>query len=79
MIILKAAPPFRKEWAEVDRIIRSNLPSDMRKAWAVKGYTGITQYAIETFNMHAMYRDSNYCMTFEFLEEDYFLFKLKWL
>jgi hypothetical protein len=80
MKVIKASLNHQQqEWRDIDHVIRSNMSARMSQAWNDDGYEGIAQYAPTEFGMYAMYRDENDSVTFEFTDEQWTWFALKWL
>jgi hypothetical protein len=66
-------------WKKVNTVIMENMPPEMKAVWMINGYTGIAELAPAYFGMHRIYRDKNESMTFEFTEEQWTWFAMKWL
>lgn len=79
MKIIRASLVEQNKWREVDDVIRSDMDDEMRRAWALDGYEGIAPLAIRKFGLHAMYRDDAYAMVYEFTDEQWTWFTLKYL
>ena len=65
-------------WKMINQIIMSNMPDDIRHDWELNGYEGIFSKAPEYFGMNRMYRTSTSHVTFEFTDEQWVLFLLRW-
>lgn len=65
-------------WVIVDRIIRANFTPEMKIAWNNNGYDGLYSLVPEHFGMTNMYRNSEHVVTFEFTEEQWAWFILRW-
>ena len=67
------------QWQQIDQVIRANLTPTQKMAWMVNGYASVCEWAPEQYGMHRMYRDTDQCITFEFTDEQWTWFALKWL
>lgn len=67
-----------KNWALVERIIRKNMTQDMKSKWAMIGYDALFTVVPEYFGMTRMYRGKDTSLTFEFTDEQWFMFLLRW-
>ena len=84
MIILgakmqKASHAEKAKWRMVNNVIVNHLPDDMQESWGDHGYEGIFSTAPEYFGMNRMYRSKNSWVTFEFTDQQWTMFVLKWL
>lgn len=68
-------------WAMVDQVMRQEMyrNPDLYEAWSAGGYDRVAKIAPELFGMTAMYRDERDCVTFEFTDEQWTIFALRWL
>ena len=67
-----------KNWALVERTIRHNLTQDMKSKWAMIGYDTLFTVVPEYFGMTTMYRSKDNLLTFEFTDEQWVMFLLRW-
>lgn len=65
-------------WRKVNEVILGNLPKDLKDNWASSGYEGLFSTAPKYFGMTRMYRDKNYYVTFEFTNQQWTMFILRW-
>lgn len=65
-------------WRLVDQIVRKNLNEDMQAKWVSNGYEGLCSVVPEYFGMTRMYRNNSTHITFEFTEEQWTVFLLRW-
>jgi len=66
-------------WRMVKDVIVNQLPDDMQESWRIHGFDGIFSTAPEYFGMTGMYRSENSWVTFEFTEQEWTMFSLRWL
>jgi hypothetical protein len=66
-------------WKKVDSIIQQNMTPEIREQWVEGGYDGIAMCAPKYFGINRIYRDENQSMTFEFTDQQWTMFVLKWL
>lgn len=64
---------------KVNDVIQKNMTPEIKARWMIDGYTGLNECALEYFGINRIYRDENQSMTFEFTEEQWTWFALKWL
>lgn len=83
MIELSAASSNREEeffkWRWVKEIIMDNLTDEMKTNWQDKGYEGLFKLVPKHFGMTRMYRKPTSYVTFEFTEEQWTMFLLRWM
>ena len=65
-------------WRMINQIILGNMPDDIRHDWELNGYEGIFSTAPKYFGMNRMYRTETSHVTFEFTDEQWVLFLLRW-
>jgi hypothetical protein len=65
-------------WSMVDRIIRVNFTPEMNISWCKNGYDGLISLAPQHFGITRMYRNREGFITFEFTEEQWAWFLLRW-
>lgn len=65
-------------WKMINQIIMSNMPDDIRHDWELNGYEGLYSTAPEYFGMNRMYRTETSHVTFEFTDQQWVLFLLRW-
>jgi len=78
MTIKITAYSSSSEFNYVNSIIQQNWSPEVKHAWETSGFDGMARYVPEEFGMQAMYRDKNNYVTFEFTDEQYFLFNLRY-
>ena len=66
-------------WLKVNEVILGNLPKDLKDNWDSSGYEGLFSTAPEYFGMTRMYRGKNSYVTFEFTDQQWTMFILRWL
>ena len=66
-------------WLKVNEVILGNLPKDLKDNWASSGYEGLFSTAPKYFGMTRMYRGKNSYVTFEFTDQQWTMFILRWL
>jgi len=69
----------KARWRMVKDVIVNQLPDDMQESWREHGFDGIFSTAPEYFGMTKMYRGKNSWVTFEFTEQEWLMFSLRWL
>jgi hypothetical protein len=74
----KVTDPTLRNWTIVDRIIRVNLTPEMNIGWIENGYDGLFSSVSSHFGINRMYRDREGFVTFEFTEEQWAWFLLRW-
>lgn len=74
----KISDPTLKNWHIVDRIIRTNLTQEMKIGWVKSGYDGLFSSVPQHFGITRMYRNREGFLTFEFTEEQWAWFLLRW-
>ena len=80
MIILNArfSNSNHDKWNLSNKIIFDNLTPEMKELVSLFGYEGLFNLVPQYFGMTKMYRDSGGCITYEFTEEQWIWFILKW-
>jgi hypothetical protein len=68
-----------KTWKKVNNVIQENMTPEIRERWLIDGYTGLNECALDYFGINRIYRDSEQTMTFEFTEQQWTMFALRWL
>lgn len=66
-------------WKFVSEIILNNFTPEMQAQWIKEGFEGLFSLVPEHFGMTRMYRNKNSYITFEFTEEQWTMFLLKWV
>ena len=66
-------------WKMVNEVIQKNMTPEIREQWMSNGYEGIAVSAPKYFGINRIYRDKQESMTFEFTEEQWTMFTLRWL
>jgi hypothetical protein len=68
-------------WLLVDDIIKREMWEDLTlaQAWSKGGYSTLADIVPEMFGMTRMYRDEKDAVTFEFTEQQWTVFALRWL
>lgn len=66
------------KWRMVNGIVIHNLPEDMKAKWASNGYEGLFSTAPKYFGMNRMYRNKSSHVTFEFTDQQWVMFLLRW-
>lgn len=68
-----------RHWNLVDKTIRKHLPSEiMQTLWRENGYEGLFPIVPEYFGMSKMYRNEKSYVTYEFTEQQWTVFLLRW-
>jgi hypothetical protein len=68
-----------KQWRLVDTVIAEYQPKDMRDLFDRRGYEGLFDVVPKYFGMTRMYRDPiNSFVTYEFTDEQWTMFVLRW-
>jgi hypothetical protein len=68
-----------KQWRLVHIVIRDNLPADYPGIDYNFGYEGLFDVVPKYFGMTRMYRDPiNFFVTYEFTDEQWTMFVLRW-
>lgn len=63
-------------WKKVDNVIRQHRPANIPQSF---GYEGMFAWAPQHFGFSKMYRNARSYIQYEFTEEEWLIFKLKWL
>ena len=71
--------PTFDQWDLTDKIISDNLTPEMKEIKSLHGYEGLFHLVPQYFGMTRMYRDPGGCITYEFTEEQWVWFLLRWL
>lgn len=71
--------PTFDQWDLTDKIISDNLTPEMKEIKRLHGYEGLFHLVPQYFGMARMYRDPGGCITYEFTEEQWVWFLLRWL
>lgn len=66
-------------WIKVNQAIMSNLPEDLKHKWSSSGYEVLFSTVPEYFGMTRMYRNKDSYVTFEFTDQEWTMFILRWL
>jgi mRNA-degrading endonuclease RelE of RelBE toxin-antitoxin system len=68
-----------KEWNKVNEVILNHVSEnvEMSKAWIANGYEGIIDHVKEHLGIK-MYRNADTRITFEFTDEEWTMFLLRW-
>jgi hypothetical protein len=66
-------------WLKVNDVIMENMTPEIRERWMQNGYEGLAECALDYFGINRIYRDSEQAMTFEFTEQQWTWFTLRWL
>jgi len=66
-----------KQWRMVDMVIAEHHPKDMRDLWVSRGYEGLFDVVPKYFGMTKMYRHNSF-VTYEFTDEQWTMFVLRW-
>lgn len=64
---------------QVNGVILNNLTPELEKAWDRDGYEGLFDLVPDYFDIASMYRNKDSRVVYEFTEEQWIWFKLKWL
>ena len=64
---------------KVNDIIQKNMTPEIKARWMEDGYVGLNECALEYFGINRIYRDERQSMTFEFTEQQWTWFAMKWL
>lgn len=67
------------QWKLVNEIMFANMPAEIKTVWLIAGYDGIAEMASKYFGMNRIYRDNEDSVTFEFTEQQWTMFALRWL
>lgn len=65
-------------WSMVDRTVRANFTPEMKITWGKNGYDGLISLVPQHFDITRMYRNNEGFITFEFTEEQWAWFLLRW-
>ena len=65
-------------WRMINQIVRHNMPDDMIDDWVSDGYEGLFSAVPEYFGMNRMYRTETSHVAFEFTDQQWVLFLLRW-
>jgi len=68
-----------KTWKMVNAVIQQNMTPEIREQWMNDGYEGIAESGPKYFGINRIYRDEQESMTFEFTEQQWTMFVLRWL
>jgi hypothetical protein len=69
-----------KTWKMVNEVIQQNMTPEIRERWMDRGYEGLaTECVLEHYGINRIYRDEQQSMTFEFTEQQWTWFLLRWL
>jgi hypothetical protein len=68
-----------KSWMMVNDVIQENMTPEIRERWMKRGYEGLNECALEYFGINRIYRDEQQSTTFEFTEQQWTWFILRWL
>jgi hypothetical protein len=66
------------DWIWVNDVLFDTMPDTMRSVWNDFGYEGIAPHVPEHLGMSRMYRNEQSSIVFEFTDEQWLLFNLKW-
>jgi hypothetical protein len=66
-----------KQWRMVDMVIAEYQPKDMRDLFDRRGYEGLFDVVPKYFGMTKMHRHNSF-VTFEFTDEQWTMFVLRW-
>lgn len=76
--ITKDNKPETDNWAMINQIVVYNMPDDMIDDWVSDGYEGLFSAVPKYFGMNRMYRTETSHVTFEFTDEQWVMFLLRW-
>jgi hypothetical protein len=65
-------------WKKVNEVIKENMTPEIREQWMKDGYEGIAGSATKYFGINRIYRDEEQSMTFEFTDQQWTMFMLRW-
>lgn len=69
------ADPEFDTWKKINKIIQSRRPNTLKKP----GYEGMFDWAPKYFDFSKMSRNDKSYIQYEFTEEEWIIFKLRWL
>jgi len=64
-----------KNWHQINRVVLAHRPRKL----LFKGYEDIFEWAIKYFGFSKFFRHTDGQLQYEFTEEEWLIFKLKWL
>jgi len=69
-----------ENWTKVNSVIQKNMTPEISERWMKDGYEGLAdEWILEYYGINRIYRDENQSMTFEFTEQQWTWFLLRWL
>jgi hypothetical protein len=68
-----------EDWIWINDVLFDTMPDTMQYLWIDFGYEGIMPHVPEHLGMTRMYRNEQSNIVFEFTDEQWLLFNLKWL
>ena len=76
----KTTDPTFKQWSWADDILRKNMVISAKKLWNKDGYDGISRNneILKYFGVSRIYRGDDSYMRYEFTEEQWTMFILRW-
>lgn len=80
MITLNSKPSDKNfnKWNLLNKIIFVNLTPEMKEIMSIHGYEGLFHLVPRYFGITKMYRNPGGWVTYEFTEEQWVLFLLRW-
>jgi hypothetical protein len=66
-------------WLEINEVIQNNMTPEIKKRWMSDGYEGLNECALDYFGINRIYRNEQNYVTFEFTEQQWVMFLLRWL
>jgi hypothetical protein len=69
----------REWWVEVNQVIQDNMTPEIKERWNSDGYSGLNECALDYFGINRIYRNEQNYVTFEFTDQQWVMFLLRWL
>lgn len=79
LVALYGGSTDREWWVEVNQIIQDNMTPEIKERWNSDGYSGLNECALDYFGINRIYRNEQNYVTFEFTEQQWVMFLLRWL
>jgi hypothetical protein len=79
LVALYGGSTDREWWVEVNQVIQDNMTPEIKERWNSDGYSGLNECALDYFGINRIYRNEQNYVTFEFTEQQWVMFLLRWL
>jgi len=79
LVALYGGSTDREWWLEVNQVIQDNMTPEIKERWNADGYSGLNECALDYFGINKIYRNEKNYVTFEFTEQQWVMFLLRWL